>query len=124
MVGTPLYDQAGLLNQGLPILAGDGLHAGNGGVRDRELNPTVPIYTRTGRQRHEMIVPLRISRRGEGDGSQRSGTCCIGGVGVLEDLDVSAQLYAHGIVVRRAGPNDNCCRTHCGGDAVFVGKLI
>ena len=107
----------------LSVLEGDGLYTSDGGVRDWEFDPTVSGETRTGRQGHEVKVPLRVSRQAESYGSKDWARIVLE-VEVLKDLYVSAQLYAHGVVVRHAGPYDNSCCAHYGGDAVLMGKLI
>jgi hypothetical protein len=78
----------------------------------------------TGGEGHKEIIPLRISRGREGNGTQ--GTCAesVGGIFVLKKLDILPELKPHTIVVGDAGAGDNSSGAHRVGDSVFSRENI
>ena len=75
-------------------------------------------------ERHKIVVPLGIARRGEGDGSHGASSEGVRGVVILKQLHIRAQLKAHAIKIRGPHSSDNGGGAHGVGNTVLPRKLI
>ena len=92
LVGAPFDDEPAGLNEGLLVLNGQRLDAGDGSISHGKDLPLVARNAGAGCQRHEKKVALSVP---SGFKSNRAKRTCFGHVGrsvVLEDLHVRAEF--------------------------------
>jgi hypothetical protein len=82
------------LEQRLAITVGKGLDTGDGMIGDRKLGPTVARDEGAGGERKEIVGPLRVAGRVEGDGAHSTSARRVGRGEIIKNLDIGAELKA------------------------------
>ena len=88
VVGAPLDNKTTRLEERLFVEDAQSLDAGNGGVGDGQLDPSVAGDARTRGEAQEIIVPLKVAGRSKGDSTEGAGTDSVCRGKIIEQLHV------------------------------------
>jgi hypothetical protein len=124
VVRAAFNNEAAGLKEGLPIFDGEGFDASNSGVGHGKNNPLMAGDASATRKRQKIIVTGCIASRIKSNGANGSCLWCVGGVVVLEHLDIGAEFKFEFVEIWWWDPGDKGRGAEGVGDAVDAGKTV
>ena len=106
------------------VVDSEGLDAGDGGVRDRELGPRMYSDVRARCEGQKMVVLLCVASRQEGDGTKQMRERGVGWFAVFKHLDVGSKLQTEFVVVESGSAEYNVAWTESFGNAILPRKAV